>query len=221
LVDTAQSSGFVVFCKLVRLVRLFIILLITAGGLISYLFFVTIKTDLKKKQRFASTELTRASKYSSSVHNFSFSYSEPYQVIENSTEAFDVGTISGQMVHKSVGVRVLPIPAALTYDTFVINQAIETCNHSELTNQIRCTGLNEKLAFISDTGVSGFKFYLNAEVYSMDTLELLSKKRAGPFFALAIARDKYILLYPRLTEKTDINTRNLQYIIAETFSISP
>ena len=202
-------------------IGILIITIVLGGSFFAYLFFATLQTDLQKKQMFAAAELTRTSKFSSSTHKFSFSYPQPYQVIENSPQAFEVGTVSGRLVHESVDVRVLSVPTDINTDTYVINHAREMCRYEGSAHPTRCTGLNEQTKFASDMGVPGFKFYLKAEIYNPETQDAISEKRVGPFFALAISQHTYVLISPPLTEISDKNVRLLPYIIAESFSIFP
>jgi hypothetical protein len=179
-----------------------------------------VSKDQNQKQKFTPTPLTQTRTFDNTTHTFSFSYPKHFQVVENSPEAFEVGVVAENAVHDSVTVKVLSVLSDGNSSVDEIDQAKEICSYELQNGGIRCTNVQDTSDFVSDRGVRGVRFYLTAESYDLETNEVISYKRVGPFFALRIPQQKRILITPSLSENSDKMVQYLPQLIAETLDIA-
>ncbi len=125
--------------------------------------------------------------YVSDSYDFSFSYPDPYEVNETSTEDISIGRRSLNTVEPLVSVYVLkssPEIEIQSFEEFVLDAARLACSIETSSTIQSCTRIDDvvKIApFSTHSGIQGQVFYLKGEETNKTTGKSKTIRR-GPFY---------------------------------------
>ncbi len=179
------------------------------------------KVDDTKNTKDSFAALEEVDAFHSNKYNFSFAYPKNLDLLEYTDQDIAIGKKTENGLDAVAELKVIDDLDGVALKDAAVAQARLVCAADGPNETINCTDVESLRSFSPREDMTGYMFYLKEETTRPATGEVLKTQKKGPFYAVALSPNSFVLLHPPAPLQEDAVNVGLLQTIAETIEVTP